>query len=158
VRVGDCQPRAPRAERKLLPASPVGRATGKWSKERKGASVGGQKTVRRRAVRVEERIPDGVLGPVLKGLEVRPDPPTLPAPIRHNLFPGTWTLLSYQRRPFHPTKQTLPSYQTNPSIQPRPFHSVNRPKPFHPTRAIFPSVDREASPSVRTSPQSSCTM
>jgi hypothetical protein len=85
-------------------------------------------------VRSEERIPDGVLGPDLKGLEVRPDPPALPAPIRHNLFPGTWTLPSYKRRPFPPTKRTLSS-SPDPSI---PSTARKNPsKGFHPTRILL---------------------
>jgi hypothetical protein len=58
------QPRAPRAESKLLPASPVGRATGKWSEETKGRRWAGRKL--REDVRSEERISDGVRGPDLK--------------------------------------------------------------------------------------------
>jgi hypothetical protein len=91
-------------------------------------------------VRSEERIPDGVLGPDLKGLEVRPDPPALPAPIRHNLFPGTWTLPSYKRRPFPPTKRTLSS---------RSFHSVNRPKNPSNRPGSSCSVNHPKNPSFR---------
>jgi hypothetical protein len=86
---------------------------GNGAKKEKGRRWAGRKLCE--DVRSEERIPDGVLRPDLKGLEVRPDPPALPPPIRHNLFPGTWTLPSYKRRPFPPTERTLSS-SPDPSI------------------------------------------
>jgi hypothetical protein len=55
------QLRAPRAEPKLLPASPVGRATARWS--RKKRAVGGREEKNGRGVRSEERRgPEGDLG------------------------------------------------------------------------------------------------